>query len=86
MALTETRPETPAPGSAENGSSGGTPAPTTIDGLLGTGDHKTVGRVFIWGGVIGLIGGLVLAQFLGSAVPLGPLMQGAAYARFERAR
>lgn len=30
------------------------------------------------------IGGVVLAQFLGSAVPLGPLMQAAAYAGFER--
>lgn len=62
MALTETRPETNAPGSAAVGSGGGAPAPsTTIDALLGTGDHKTVGRVFIWGGVIGLIGGLALA-------------------------
>ncbi|MGI9595181.1 MAG: cbb3-type cytochrome c oxidase subunit I, partial [Acidimicrobiales bacterium] len=65
MALTETRPETDAHSSAANApnaasSYGGAQAPTTIDGVLGTGDHKTVGRVFIAGGVIGLIGSLVL--------------------------
>ncbi|MGH1493786.1 MAG: cbb3-type cytochrome c oxidase subunit I [Acidimicrobiales bacterium] len=56
MALTETRPETHA-----HSSIGGAPAPLTIDGILGTGDHKLIGRIFIAGGVVGLIGSLVLA-------------------------
>ncbi len=61
MALTETRPATDARSSADAEPTGGTPAPTTIDGVLGTGDHKTVGRIFIGVGLIGLIGGLVVA-------------------------
>jgi cytochrome c oxidase subunit 1 len=56
MALTETRPETDA-----TGATGGAPTPLTVEGVVGTGDHKLVGRVFIIGGVVGLIGGLVLA-------------------------
>ena len=64
MALTETRPETDATGSAgvssASGASSGTAAPATIDGVLGTGDHKTIGRLFIGAGLIGLIGGLVV--------------------------
>lgn len=56
MALTETRPETHATTSI-----GGAPAPLTVDGILGTGDHKLIGRIFIAGGVVGLIGSLVLA-------------------------
>ncbi len=56
MALTETRPETHA-----HSSIGGAPAPLTVDGILGTGDHKLIGRMFIAGGVLGLIGSLVLA-------------------------
>lgn len=56
MALTETRPETHAPVGDHRA-----PGTTTIDGVLGTGDHKTVGRLFIGGGLVGLIGGLVLS-------------------------
>lgn len=59
MALTETRPDTHAQ-HATAGSSGGATAPTTVDGVLGTGDHKTIGRLFISGGVLVLIGALVL--------------------------
>ena len=54
MALTETRPDTHA-----RAASAARPA-TTVDGLLGTGDHKVVGRLFIGGGIVGLIGALVL--------------------------
>ncbi|MDH3292990.1 MAG: cbb3-type cytochrome c oxidase subunit I [Acidimicrobiia bacterium] len=54
MALTETRPDTPA-----RAASATRPA-TSVDGLLGTGDHKVVGRLFIGGGIVGLIGALVL--------------------------
>ncbi len=55
MALTETRPETGALDSTVAAA-----APTTIDGVLGTGEHKTIGRVYLGGGVIGLIGALVV--------------------------
>jgi cytochrome c oxidase subunit 1 len=58
MALTETRPQTDADVSMAHDPGGGTPA--TVDGILGTGDHKVVGRLFITGGLLGLIGGLVL--------------------------
>lgn len=61
MALTETRPATDGRSSAATGLNPGTPAPTTIDGVLGTGDHKTVGRIFIGVGTVGLIGGLIVA-------------------------
>ncbi len=59
MALTETRPDTHAHSSTA-GSGGGATAPATVDGVLGTGDHKTIGRLFIAGGVFCLIGALVL--------------------------
>ncbi len=59
MALTETRPDTHAHSSTA-GTGGGASAPATVDGVLGTGDHKTIGRLFIAGGVLCLIGALVL--------------------------
>jgi cytochrome c oxidase subunit 1 len=59
MALTETRPDTHAH-SSTTGADGGATAPTTVDGVLGTGDHKTIGRLFIIGGVFCLIGALIL--------------------------
>ena len=54
MALTETRPATHAPSAAAE------VAPGTVEGLLGTGDHKRIGRLFIGAGIVGLVGGLVL--------------------------
>ena len=54
MALTETRPETTASSAAVGSDS------STVEGLLGTGDHKTIGRLFIGGGVVGLVAALVL--------------------------
>ncbi len=54
MALTETRPTTTSPVADADRR-----API-IEGMLGTGDHKTIGRLFIGGGLIGLIGGLVV--------------------------
>jgi len=54
MALTETRPETTASSAAVGSQS------STVEGLLGTGDHKTIGRLFIGGGALGLVAGLVL--------------------------
>jgi heme/copper-type cytochrome/quinol oxidase subunit 1 len=54
MALTETRPDThasPAAGGKEEG---------TVEGLIGTGDHKTIGRLFIGAGSVGLVGALVV--------------------------
>lgn len=55
MALTETRPETdasPVPAAAQS---------TTLDGLIGSADHKTVGRMWIGAGLVFLIAGLVVS-------------------------
>ncbi len=54
MALTETRPETNAPPSADGSQA------SSVEGLLGSGDHKTIGRLFIGGGALGLAGALVV--------------------------
>lgn len=54
MALTETRPDAhaaPAGSAAQAG---------VVEGLIGTGDHKTIGRLFIGAGALGVIVGLVL--------------------------
>ncbi|MFV0257598.1 MAG: cbb3-type cytochrome c oxidase subunit I [Acidimicrobiales bacterium] len=37
----------------------------TIDGLLGSADHKTIGRFWIAAGLIGLIGGLAVSSLVG---------------------
>lgn len=34
--------------------------PSAVEGLLGTGDHKTIGRLFIGGGAVGLAAALVI--------------------------
>ncbi|MEM7322560.1 MAG: cbb3-type cytochrome c oxidase subunit I [Actinomycetota bacterium] len=64
MALTETRPEKDATDDAGSspaaGAAAGTAAPATVDSIIGTGDHKTIGRLFIGAGLIGLIGGLIV--------------------------
>lgn len=54
MALTDTAPETDAP-AAEAAVAGPDPS------ALGSGDHKTVGRMFVGGGLLFLVVGLVLA-------------------------
>jgi len=56
MALTETRPD------VSSSSAGATEAvPSgTLDGFLGSVDHKPVGRMFVGGGVLFLLAGLVL--------------------------
>ncbi len=52
MASTETRTEVQGPGPQ---------SPATFDGVLGSADHKTIGRLFIGAGTIGAIAGLLLA-------------------------
>ncbi len=70
MALTETRPDSPASSASEH------IEPGTVEGLLGTGDHKTIGRLFIGAGVVGLVGGLVMgvvaAVYAGNFDDLAP--------------
>lgn len=56
MALTETRPET----DPEVDVPAAALAAPTVDSVLGTGDHKTIGRLWIGGGLLFLIAGLVL--------------------------
>jgi len=55
MALTETRPET----DPEVDAPAAVPAAPTVDSVLGTGDHKTIGRLWIGGGLLFLVAGLV---------------------------
>ncbi len=55
MALTETRPDT----EAESAAVVETATMPTVDAVLGTGDHKTVGRLWIGSGILFLIAGLV---------------------------
>ena len=66
MALTETRPE------ADVGRDPG-PAPTaTLDALIGSSDHKTIGRAWIGFGLVGLLGALVVTAVAGfEATDLG---------------
>ncbi len=55
MALTETRPETDVGPAAE-------PAPrATLDGLVGSADHKTIGRAWVAVGLLFLVGGTVVS-------------------------
>ncbi len=56
MALTDTRPDVSSAGSA---AAAAMPS-ATLDGFLGSVDHKPVGRMFIGGGVLFLLAGLVL--------------------------
>lgn len=56
MALTETRPDT----DLEVDVPAAEQAAPTVDSVLGTGDHKTIGRLWIGGGLLFLIAGLVL--------------------------
>lgn len=55
MALTETRTV------KEDAPAGATAQAATFDAVIGTGDHKTIGRVFIGSGVLFLLGSLVVA-------------------------
>ncbi len=55
MALTETRPET----DHEVDLPAATAAVPIVESVLGTGDHKTIGRLWIGGGLLFLIAGLV---------------------------
>ena len=57
MALTETRPDTDEPALTSVSAEPASP----VDGILGTGDHKTIGRLWIGFGLLSLAGGLVFA-------------------------
>lgn len=58
MALTETRPDTDVAAASPVLA---TPATTTLDGILGSGDHKTIGRLWMGFGVFFIGVALVLA-------------------------
>ena len=66
MALTQTRPDaTAAEAEAPTAS-------TTLDGLLGSADHKTIGRLWIGAGLLFLVAGLVITAVAGvEAIDLG---------------
>ena len=66
MALTETRPETDAPTASPQAST------ATIDGILGSADHKTIGRLWIGAGLLMLVAGCVVSFLAGlEAIDLG---------------
>ncbi len=58
MALTESRTPTDA-------RTVGAPETATLDGLLGSADHKTLGRFWIAGGLLFLLGSLVMSAVAG---------------------
>lgn len=65
MALTESRTPTDA-------RAAGAPETATLDGLLGSADHKTLGRFWIAGGLLFLLGSLVMSAVAGlEAIDLG---------------
>lgn len=55
MALTETRPDT----DLDVAASAEPAVASTVDSILGSGDHKTIGKLWIGGGLLFLIAGLV---------------------------
>lgn len=59
MALTETRPETTV------GPDGEATSPATLDGLIGSSDHKTIGRAWIALGLIVAVGAAVITAIAG---------------------
>lgn len=59
MALTETRPETDVLPAGEPSS------PATLDGLIGSSDHKTIGRAWIALGLLVLVGGAAVTAVAG---------------------
>jgi len=65
MALTESRTPTEA-------RAAGAPETATLDGLVGSADHKTLGRFWIAGGLLFLLGSLVVSAAAGlEAIDLG---------------
>lgn len=71
MALTETRPDTD---DSTVVSVSTTPVASTIDSILGTGDHKTIGRLWIGAGLVFLVAGLVVSLVVGiESADLGSL-------------
>lgn len=67
MALTESRTPTDA-------RTAGAPETATLDGLIGSADHKTLGRFWIAGGLFFLLGSLVVSAVAGlETIDLGSL-------------
>jgi heme/copper-type cytochrome/quinol oxidase subunit 1 len=66
MALTQPRPDTAA------AKVDGPSTVTTVDGLLGSADHKTIGRLWIGAGLVFLVAGLAVTAVIGvEATDLG---------------
>jgi heme/copper-type cytochrome/quinol oxidase subunit 1 len=61
MALTDTRPETAAGASGSVDVAEARTEPTAVEKVLGTGDHKTIGRLFIGASLLFLACDLVVA-------------------------
>lgn len=84
MALTETRPQTDAAG-VESGGATRTHA-SPVEKVLGTGDHKTVGRLFIGASLLFLACDLIMAAVVNfQASSGGDLLEKSVAARFTMA-
>ncbi len=72
MALTETRTAETLPD--REASAIAADAPTTLDGIVGSADHKTIGRLWIGAGLLFLVAGLAVTAVVGiEAVDLSGL-------------
>lgn len=64
MALTETRPDTTEPAAAVESEPVARTQPTAVEKVLGTGDHKSIGRIFIGASLLFLVTDLVLTALV----------------------
>jgi heme/copper-type cytochrome/quinol oxidase subunit 1 len=64
MALTDTAPDTETPATAVGETSSEPSSPTTLELVLGSGDHTIIGRIFVLGGLVMVLLGLVDAALI----------------------
>ena len=64
MALTETRPEAAAPSSGADQSASPRTQPTPVEQVLGSGDHKIIGRVLIGASLVFVASSLLVASLV----------------------
>lgn len=84
MALTETRPPAAAAASGDDGAAPARTAPTPVERVLGTGDHKTIGRIFIGASLLFAASDLVIAALVNlHAASGGELLESSVANRFS---
>lgn len=84
MALTETRPETAVAEDRAFTDDGQRTQPTAVEKVLGSGDHKTIGRIFIGASILFLAADFLLTAMvhLSSAAGAGELLEESVQMRF----